>query len=214
MVLAAMLRRSRRVLPPHGRRVRWSASTAEAELENTTAREYLYEGGLFVLRWFQLIGLIHCVQEYGIDFSTTIGASMVPTCNESGDVLIFERITQRFQGWTRGEVVVATSPKDPAARICKRIIGLPGDRVTLREDSPWADSKDVLIPRGHVWLVGDNRQASYDSRHYGPVPLGLLQGKVKAKLWPLSEVGWMSIRLPDCYKVEPGQKPNQFLLWE
>ncbi|CAE7215062.1 imp1 [Symbiodinium necroappetens] len=141
------------------------------------------EAGVFGVRWLQLVGLLHCVQEYGIDFSTTVGASMVPVFNASGDVLLYERLTQRLAGWSRGEVVVATSPKDPDGRICKRILGLQGDRVKV-----WSHigEKEVLIPRGHVWLEGDNKAASHDSRHYGPVPVGLLQGKVRLKLWPSS----------------------------
>jgi len=149
-------------------------------------RPYFLEAGVFGIRWLQLVGMLHCVQEYGIDFSTTVGASMVPVFNSSGDVLLFERLTQRLKGWSRGEVVVATSPKDPDARICKRILGLPGDRVKVLAVG---EEKEVLVPRGHVWLEGDNKAASHDSRHYGPVPVGLLQGKVRLKLWPPLEIG-------------------------
>ncbi|CAE8603920.1 unnamed protein product [Polarella glacialis] len=152
----------------------------------TDAWPLVTEAGGFGVRWLQLVGLLHCVQEYGIDFSTTVGASMIPVFNSSGDVLLFERFSHRMVGWGRGEVVVATSPKDPDARICKRILGLPGDRVMMGEA---ADSREVVVPRGHVWLQGDNRAASHDSRHYGPVPVGLLQGKVRAKLWPPTEIG-------------------------
>ncbi|CAK9111046.1 Mitochondrial inner membrane protease subunit 1 (IMP1-like protein) [Durusdinium trenchii] len=118
---------------------------------------------------------------------------MVPVFNASGDVLLFERLTQRLKGWSRGEVVVATSPKDPDARICKRILGLPGDRVKV---SALGEEKEVLVPRGHVWLEGDNKSASHDSRHYGPVPVGLLQGKVRLKLWPPLEIGRVRVVPP------------------
>jgi len=155
-----------------------------------TAWPATVEAGVFFVRWLQLLGLLHCVQEYGIDFSTTVGASMVPVFRSSGDVLLFERLTHRFSGWVRGEVIVATSPKDPDARICKRIMGLPGDRVKVTE-GPYSSHEEVLVPRGHVWLEGDNKAASYDSRHYGPVPMGLLQGKVRAKLYPLNDFGWV-----------------------
>merc|ERR1712113_944493 len=100
--------------------------------------------GVFGVRWLQLVGLLHCVQEYGIDFSTTVGSSMVPVFNAAGDVLLFERLTQRLIGWRCGEVVVATSPKDPNARICKRILGLPGDTVVMREGGP-DDVVEVVI---------------------------------------------------------------------
>eukprot|EP00931_Biecheleriopsis_adriatica_P069931 TRINITY_DN43734_c0_g1_i1.p1 TRINITY_DN43734_c0_g1~~TRINITY_DN43734_c0_g1_i1.p1 ORF type:complete len:182 (+),score=15.44 TRINITY_DN43734_c0_g1_i1:34-546(+) len=149
-------------------------------------RPLVAEAGDLGVRWFQLVGLLHCVQEYGIDFSTTVGASMVPTFNPSGDVLLFERLTQRIAGWERGEVVVATSPRDPDARVCKRIRGLQGDRVCVAEAGR---TREEIVPRGYVWLEGDNKAQSHDSRHYGPVPVGLLQGKVRLKLWPLTEFG-------------------------
>mmetsp|Transcript_58472 Transcript_58472/g.165148 ORF Transcript_58472/g.165148 Transcript_58472/m.165148 type:complete len:171 (-) Transcript_58472:140-652(-) len=150
----------------------------------------LSEAGTFGVKWLQLLGLLHCVQEYGVDFSTTIGSSMVPVFNDrgDGDVLIFERLTQRLCGWTRGQVVVATSPKDPSSRICKRILFLPGDVVPL-EHTPG----NYVVPRGHVWLQGDNTASSHDSRHYGAVPVGLLQGKVMAKLWPPDEMGFIPL---------------------
>ncbi len=46
-----------------------------------------------------------------------------------------------------------------------------------------------VVPKGHVWLQGDNYHNSTDSRHYGPIPYSLLRGKVFYKIWPLSEAG-------------------------
>lgn len=48
-------------------------------------------------------------------------------------------------------------------------------------------STTIIVPRGHVWLEGDNYQQSYDSRMYGPVPMGLVNGRVICRLWPFSE---------------------------
>lgn len=46
----------------------------------------------------------------------------------------------------------------------------------------------MIIPKGHVWLLGDNPEESIDSRHYGPVPIGLIQGKAICKILPLSNI--------------------------
>ena len=56
---------------------------------------------------------------------------MVPVFNASGDVLLFERLTQRINGWTRGQVIVATSPKDPEARICAPELGSYGNIMEI-----------------------------------------------------------------------------------
>ena len=68
-------------------------------------------------------------------------------------------------------------------------------------DSDGGDGEDSIgevgeltaeqVPDGHCWLLGDNLPESRDSRTYGPLPLALIQGKVTARVWPLSEIGWM-----------------------
>ena len=57
-------------------------------------------------------------------------------------------------------------------------IALPGDTITYNKS-------DLLIKEGHFWLEGDAKKASVDSRHYGQVPIGLLEGKVVLSLLPL-----------------------------
>eukprot|EP00971_Amphidinium_carterae_P323078 6420854-Amphidinium_carterae.1 len=101
-----------------------------------------------------------------------MGASMVPQISQGGDVILFERVTHRLEGLKRGEVVVAMSARDPGAMVCKRVGGIAGDRCLL------ADKTEIVVPKGHVFLVGDNQPVSHDSRHYGPVSQGLVLGKV------------------------------------
>lgn len=50
----------------------------------------------------------------------------------------------------------------------------------------------VQIPEGHVFLAGDNLPWSRDSRNYGPVPMGLINGKIIARVWPLSKMEWVA----------------------
>lgn len=49
-------------------------------------------------------------------------------------------------------------------------------------------SNTVVVPRGHVWLEGDNVENSSDSRHYGPIPQGLIKSRAICRLWPPSEI--------------------------
>ena len=72
--------------------------------------------------------------------------------------------------------------------VCKRILGMPGD-VVQRE--AFRGDVDYVIPPYRVWLEGDNKKNSTDSRTYGPVPESLLRGKVVFKVYPFREMGWV-----------------------
>ncbi|KAI8616912.1 hypothetical protein BC830DRAFT_1116058 [Chytriomyces sp. MP71] len=123
------------------------------------------------------------VQKYLGDITMCTGPSMLPTFNSIGDIVLIEHISWRwYRALSLGDVVVAVSPLDRTRIVCKRVLGLPGDRV-LR-DPTLPDSEMIKVPPGHVWLQGDNLTHSTDSRAYGPLPMGLLRGKVYAKLWP------------------------------
>lgn len=127
---------------------------------------------------------------------------------------------------SRGDLVLFVSPEDPKTQLLKRVIGLPGERIEIRDravyidgrrlEDPWGHfSKDppavgapaspglrnrddlaaVEIPGGHVFLIGDSRDDSYDSRFYGPVPISSLRGRPLYVYWSpaWSRIG-MSLR--------------------
>ncbi|TNY20607.1 peptidase S24/S26A/S26B/S26C [Rhodotorula diobovata] len=112
------------------------------------------------------------------------GASMYPTLADSGTLVLHSRLALRLSPLSRGNLVTAVSPLDPSHQVLKRVIGLPGDTVCVDpsgerrlDGTQWCD-----VPRGHVWLAGDNQSNSTDSRDYGPVPIGLVRGKVVARV--------------------------------
>ncbi|KAK0198656.1 signal peptidase I family protein [Armillaria mellea] len=112
--------------------------------------------------------------------SVTGGPSMLPTLAIDGDWILEDRLSLRFTELSRGDLVTAKSPLDPLRIVCKRIIGLPGDVICVDPTGQTAASTEhVVVPSGHVWLSGDNFSYSRDSRLYGPVPIALIQGKIK-----------------------------------
>ncbi|KAL1681979.1 peptidase S24/S26A/S26B/S26C, partial [Schizophyllum commune] len=113
------------------------------------------------------------------------GPSMLPTFDHTGEVVIESRLGAPYdrRTLTRGELVSFYSPLDPMRLVCKRVLGLPGDIVCVDPSGKYAPPDEhVVVPEGHVWLAGDNLAWSRDSRMYGPVPMSLIAGKIKARV--------------------------------
>jgi inner membrane protease subunit 1 len=132
------------------------------------------------------------------------GPSMLPTMSIV-EYVLEEKIRHEWYPQTlhRGDVVTYLSPINPHHLICKRILGLPGDVVLVdpttlpdpsRVDaSSQLDGAHVKVPKGHVWVQGDNATASRDSRMYGPVPISLIRGRLICGIgvcvaWPLEHL--------------------------
>lgn len=141
------------------------------------------------------------------------GASMEPTFL-SGDYILTSKITYKLKTPERGEVIVFKSPKNPDIEYIKRIIGLPGDQVEVRDSELFINNKLVaenyistetnlwdggflkngeatIVPEGMIFVMGDNRPRSSDSREFGPVTLNSIIGQVFYRYYPADKVGWV-----------------------
>ena len=108
----------------------------------------------------------------------------------------------------RGDVIVFRYPKDPSRDFVKRVIGLPGETVEIHRgavridgevlDEPYLEERDLsslgptLVPPESYFVMGDNRDGSSDSRHWGTVPLENIVGKVLVRYWPPFEFSFLS----------------------
>lgn len=186
-----------------------------------------------------------------------VGPSMEPTLY-TNNILITDRVSPRLNHLQRGDIIITKSPTNPVQHVCKRIVGMPGDRIMtkasfnlnplsntytiytsvvsttpneptksagveqkLRQKAdfvsgsvdtgvlatsqplqpdllrvvdveqhpphPEIRTSIVTVPRGHLWIEGDNVQNSSDSRNYGPVPIGLVKSRAICRVWPLTE---------------------------
>ncbi|XP_016986811.1 mitochondrial inner membrane protease subunit 1 isoform X1 [Drosophila rhopaloa] len=131
------------------------------------------------------------------------GPSMEPTLY-SDNVLLTERLSKHWRTYQPGDIVIAVSPINAGQFICKRIVAVSGDQVLTQKPIPIeaeysgskegaADKKKPVmikdyVPRGYVWIEGDNKGNSSDSRYYGPIPVGLIRSRVLCRIWPISEV--------------------------
>jgi signal peptidase I len=143
-----------------------------------------------------------------------VGVSMTPTL-QNNDLLIASRIDYRLHSPERGDIVILKSPLDPSHDYVKRVIGLPHDRILIRDhrvlvngivlDEPyvsgptdWTTAQDqtdgALVPDGMYFVMGDNRDHSSDSRVFGWISRDQIDGKVLVRFWPLAHAAVLNLR--------------------
>ncbi len=161
-----------------------------------------------------------------------VGSSMVPTLHNS-DYLIISKVGPTFSKLRggaskhayfipkRGEIAVFIAPPSPTQTFVKRVVGLPGDRVVVKDgkitvydkahpeginpdathqvsDPITLGNDDLVVPPGNLYVVGDNRipGASFDSRDWGLLPAENIIGVAILRLLPISDLRLLDISLP------------------
>ena len=132
------------------------------------------------------------------------GPSMKPNLSYDQRVIV-EKVTYRFtHGPRRGDVVVIDIPEEEKLLV-KRAVALPGETIAVQNgqvfingqplEEPWAirqggmDYPPTLVPPRHIFVLGDNRLVSRDSRFFGPVPVDHISGQIRFVIWPLDQIG-------------------------
>lgn len=139
------------------------------------------------------------------------GSSMYPNFHD-GEYLLTDKLSYRLGEPDRGDVIVFKAPQNQEYDYIKRIIGLPGDKITIKDgqvylndqlnDEPylpddfstsggnyWREGTEIIIPEGEYLVLGDNRSHSSDSREWGTVPEENIIGKAWLRYWPFNKVG-------------------------
>jgi signal peptidase I len=126
------------------------------------------------------------------------GFSMIPTL-EDGEFVLVSKVNYRFGDVERGDIVVFHFPLDPEQELIKRVIGLPGDTISVQNGSVSVNgqvlsepyiaaspvySGDWTVPDGHLFVLGDNRNDSSDSHSWGFLPYEKVVGKAVVIYWP------------------------------
>lgn len=128
------------------------------------------------------LALLHIVHSRYYEFTQTKGESMLPTLNRINDYVHVSKWYRNGRDCRMGDCIVLYKPNDPKKRVCKRITGMPGDYILVDPSLDDFDAKStyIKVPKGHVWVTGDNLAHSLDSRSYNVVPMGLIVGKIIA----------------------------------
>lgn len=135
--------------------------------------------------------------------------SMSPTL-EKGDRVLVNKLSYDLHDVHRGDVVVferpPNQPESTTKDLIKRVIGLPGEVIEARSGSVYVDGKRIdegylpegtttvdlprqRVPDEHVFVMGDNRGSSFDSRRFGAIDEDLIVGRAFVLFWPLNHLG-------------------------
>ncbi len=155
------------------------------------------------LAW-QLAVLAALIAAFFVRLPQVSGLSMEPQIR-SGEYVLINTFAYRIGTPVRGDIVAFRHEGDARAVFIKRVVGVPGDRIRIergrvyvngaRLDEPYvvhADARtfgEVVVPKFSVYVLGDNRAESEDSRFFGPVSDDLLIGRAIAGVWPPRMLG-------------------------
>ena len=146
------------------------------------------------------------VRPYVVEAYRIPTESMVPTL-EVGDRVLANKFVYRFTEPERRDIVVFDSiAEDDDQTLIKRVVGVAGDEIQVQggvlyvngeeQEEPYLNDADqprgfygpTVVPEGHVFVMGDNRGNSADSRVFGPLPLENLKGEAFMRFWPVSKI--------------------------
>jgi signal peptidase I len=132
------------------------------------------------------------------------GLSMEPRIH-SGELVLINTLAYRVGGFARGDIVAFRHDSPTPMTYLKRVVGLPGDHISIDRGSVRIDGKPldegyvryrdvrssppVVVPPGGLYVLGDNRANSDDSRNWGILPAADVIGKAIVTLWPPQELG-------------------------
>jgi len=154
---------------------------------------------------FIAVAAVFLVRTYVVQPFLVSGSSMQQTFY-NGDYLLVDEFSYNFREPKRGEVIVFKYPGDHRTYYIKRIIGLPNERVSIKSgrvavydkegekilNEPYIAQNDfngtyeTTLENNQYFMMGDNRNYSYDSRMWGPLDRSDISGLVRFRLWPVN----------------------------
>ncbi|CAA7601942.1 Peptidase S24/S26, beta-ribbon domain protein [Acididesulfobacillus acetoxydans] len=168
-------------------------------------------GGRFLLELVEIVliafVLSWAIRTYVIEARVIPTGSMLPTIQLQDRVIVDKFFFKYFDHIRRGDIIVFRPPAAAHSQedFIKRVIGLPGDKIQIKDHKTYVNGKalyepyllapeqgsygPVVVPPGDLFVMGDNRNNSDDSRVWGFLPLKNVTGRALFRYWPLSRFG-------------------------
>ena len=161
----------------------------------------------FIIYLLTLMTVAICIRTFIFEPVQCIGDSMYPTLM-NGEGMFTEKLTYAVCEPQHGDIIICRYPYH-TEKCVKRVIATPGDRISisdgaiylngerLDESAYWSgyiensEMPEVTVPERSLFVVGDNRNHSGDSRHVGFIPYCQVKGKVRAVMTPFSQARWI-----------------------
>lgn len=150
------------------------------------------------------------IKGFFIDVIQVSGPSMLPVLSDK-DRLVIEKVSLYTKNYERGEIIIFKPYNEANDIYIKRIIGLPGDKVEIRDGTVFVnnekidehylspdtftrsnpekeDFSSIIVPENCLYVLGDNRAISEDSRYIGPIPIKNVKGHALFRVYPFDQV--------------------------
>lgn len=161
--------------------------------------------------WFLLVlsaaVIALCIRLFVFEFVRVDGSSMEQTLHNN-EFVFMERVTYWFREPAYGDVIICTYPNEPGKTFVKRVIGTEGDELKIANGVLYINDEPayaeyayfngfaghtrsfgpIVIPEDCIFVMGDNRNVSMDSRDIGPLHKDRVRGKAPLVIWPLNDI--------------------------
>ena len=145
------------------------------------------------------------IKTFLFDIIRVSGTSMVPTLHDK-DIVGVEKLSLYKNKFDYKDIVIFDSRNEKHNIYIKRVIGLPGDTVEIKDGGVYINGEhlnetyldpnttttgnlSVTLDDSHIFVLGDNREVSEDSRQLGPIPIDSIKGHAVFRFFPLSKIG-------------------------
>jgi signal peptidase I len=186
-----------------------SKLAADQQKDTGTAQRWFFESRYWLRDLILSVLLAFIVIVFLYQPVQVEGTSMMPRL-ENHERIFINKFLYRFRPIERGDVVVFRYPLDPSKSYIKRVIGLPGDVVSIHDGQVLVNGRPLREPyvppsyvddqnfspirveANHYFVLGDHRTSSNDSREWGTVDRKFVYGKAAFVYWPFSQMGWVN----------------------